>query len=301
MTMNFNDIVPSTRTIINVMNIKIDITKLFDEIQTTPYHFPSTKRGRRKKNDVKYIVPDVPNGSIINARYENLEKGVFKTRKRGLKYFRNTLTITMMNEGSLVSFKIFTSKGNNGTKTQHTGCKTYSMVGQTILHLYKLIKDKSIFTFIDSKSTDLVLLLHTVMTNINFNIGFVVSRQELHHHINTIEKYNSMLETNIGHAGINISIPVSDKIPMDDIPKITIDKYFGVSCKMVPFQDYLNCLSDKQKDTFYKKIRKNTFLVFYSGKTIMSGFDQSHMKSAYEDFIKDIYSMKHMIQDKHSL
>ena len=296
--MNFNDIVPSTRTIINVMNINIDIKKLFDEIQTTPYNFPSTKRGRRKKNDVKYIIPDVPNGSIINARYENLEKGVFKTRKKGLKFFRNTLTITMMNEGSLVSFKVFTAKDNKGTKTQHPGCKTDSIVVQTILHLYKLIKDKPIYNFIDPKSTNLVLLLHTVMTNINFNIGFTVSRQKLNQHINSFEKYNSMLETNIGHAGTNISINISNKIPMDDIPKITINKYFGVCHKMVPFQEYLNCLTDKQRDTFYKKKRKNTFLVFYSGKTIMSGFDLTHMKSAYEDFIKDIYSIKHLVQEK---
>lgn len=295
--MDFDKINTSTRTVISVMNINIDIKKLFEKIEIVPYNFPSSKRGRRKKNDTECIINNVPDGSIINAKYENIEKGTFpKNKKQTGRYFRNTLSITMMCDGKLINFKIFTSQSGKGTKTQHPGCRKDEMVVKPIMYIYKLIKDTSIYEFIGTKK-DLVMLLHTVMTNINFNLGFNVSRQNLNKYMNKFEKYNSMLETNIGHAGTNITIPVNPIMKIKEIPKYTIDNYYNINHQMVPFEEYVECLSDKQKQVLEKKVKRNTFLVFYSGKTIMSGYIIEHMKSSYEDFIKDIYSIKHLIQE----
>ena len=295
----FDDIEPSTRTIINVMNINIDIKKLFNELETVPYIFPSSKRGRRKKEDLKKIENNVPDGSIINIRYENLEKGVFKKKKTSTKFFRNAMTITMINKKKPFSFKIFTSKEGGGTKTQHPGCKLDEMVVHSIKHLFMIIKDKPVYHFIRPSDDKLTLLLHVTMTNINFNLGFNVSRQNLNKYISDFSKYNSMLETNIGHAGTNITRKISEQINMGEITKVTINEKFETHYEYVSFQEYLDNLTSKQITIFNNKIRKNTFLVFYSGKTIMSGFDLKHMKGPYEDFIKDIYSIRHKIEDKH--
>ena len=46
------------------------------------------------------------------------------------------------------------------------------------------------------------------MTNIDFNIGYIINREELNRYINEHTEYNSLLETSFGYTGVNIKIPV---------------------------------------------------------------------------------------------
>lgn len=294
----FNELVPSTRTIISVLNINIDIEKIFEEIETVEYNFVETKRGRRKKNERIDRNQNIPDGSIISLTYENKVKGNIKKKKNNVKFFRNTLTIVMMYNNKLMNFKIFTAKENTGNKTQHPGCKDIIDAENVLLNLWNNIKDKKeCYSFVDQEK-ELSIIFHTVMTNINFNLGFVINRQKLNESINKFENYNSMLETNIGHAGTNITQNIDEKIVIDDLPRIKLKEDGKVERDTVTFDEYLNKLSEKQRNIQLKKNRKNTFLVFYSGKTIMSGFITKYMEEPYYDFNNIIKEIREDIEEK---
>jgi hypothetical protein len=47
-----------------------------------------------------------------------------------------------------------------------------------------------------------------LMTNIDFNVGFTINRENLDKYINSNTDYNSLLETSFGYTGVNIKIPM---------------------------------------------------------------------------------------------
>ena len=108
-----------------------------------------------------------------------------------------------------------------------------------------------------------------------------------------------MLETNIGHAGTNISQPIKDKIDINDLPRITL-RGDNIIRDIVTYEEYLEKLSEKQRELQIKKVRKNTFLVFYSGKTIMSGWIPKYMEQSYYDFLETIEKIRPEIEEVNS-
>jgi len=295
-TIQFENLVPSTRTIINVLNINIDVAKVFDILETVPYMFPESKRGRRRKTEKQNLNKDIPNGSITSLTYRNEVKGtVKKKRVVNSKFFLNTLTIVMMVDNKLMNFKIFTAK-DDGNKTQHPGCKDVKQAETTLLYLWDKIKHTDAYTFTQGKN--LSVIFHTVMTNINFNLGFNVNRRKLNECINRFSTYNSMLETNIGHAGAIIKQPITEKIVLDDLPKITVMDNGEIVRELVTFEEYMSNLTEKQRMVQINKTRKNTFLVFHSGKTIMSGMVLKYMEEPYNNFIQVIESIKNDVEEK---
>ncbi len=296
---DFKELVPSTKTIISVLNINIDIAKVFPLLEITNYVFTESKRGRRPKTEKINNNDNIPDGSIINLEYENEIRGYKKKlkAKTNRKFFRNTLTVEMFVDGKKMNFKIFTAKEGTGNKTQHPGCKDVHQAEKALLFFWEqLNRIENHYSFI--KEEELSIIFHTVMTNINFNLGFVVNRQKLNDNINRFSQYNSMLETNIGHAGTNITQPITEKIEINDLPKITLKKDGSIQRDIVTFNDYLDKLPDKQRNLQLNKTRKNTFLVFYSGKTIMSGFVSKYMEDSYYNFIETINEIRDDIEEK---
>ena len=294
---DFKEIIPSTKTIISVLNVNIDIEKIFPLLSITKYIFVESKRGRRPKTEKINVNDNIKDGSIINLEYENEVRGYKNAKiKPNRKFFRNTLTIEMFVDGKKMNFKIFTAKEGTGNKTQHPGCKDVNQAEKALLFFWEHINNiEKHYTYIDKPN--LSIIFHTVMTNINFNLGFVVNRQKLNDNINRFNQYNSMLETNIGHTGTNITQPITDKIELDDLPKITLNDDGTIHRENVSFGDYLNKLPDKQRNLQLNKNRKNTFLVFYSGKTIMSGFVSKYMEESYYDFINTINEIRPDIEE----
>ena len=66
----------------------------------------------------------------------------------------------------------------------------------------------------------------------------------------------------------------------------------------VPYDDYLSMLPEKDKLKKLKKQRYNTFLVFHSGKVIMSGMDSVFMKDVYYEFLNIIRDCYDVIKEK---
>lgn len=290
MELNFDDITVSTKTIIGVSDLKIDIETVFKNLEISPYVVIPKKRGRQKKVSRKDPNKDLPEGSIITLKYQGNVRGVDlqankHKKKRSLnakKYFRNALTVVMKIDNKLINFKI----SKNG-KFQITGVKFDNQAKKCVQFFWEKL---------DTPEQTMKIIFINVMTNIDFNVGFIINRENLDRHMNSCTEYHSLLETSFGYTGVNIKIPLTEKIEID------LDTMFwenhAWNYGTVKYTDYISGLSleDQQKEK--KKKRYNTFLVFHSGKIIMSGMNQKFMKPVFNQFVQIIRDSRDIIEER---
>jgi TATA-box binding protein (TBP) (component of TFIID and TFIIIB) len=316
---DFNDIKVSTKTIIAMTNMTLNIRKLFYLLPVTDYVVVPKRRGRKKK--VEKIDPnkDIPSGSIITLQYENNIRGVDLKKKKSAdcetqkpkKYFRNSLTVVMVIDSKNVNFK--TSR--NG-KFQMTGCKTDEQAENCLKYLWQYCLDIQSGGFeLDSTeelnplekdtiplyefthSDHLYIMFIPAMRNIDFSLGFLVDREKLSQHINLMTQNHSWLEASFGYTGVNIKFPMIDDLTMLDIKQLSYKKEKW-SDEMIPFTDYLDQLPLKEQEKKLNKDRHNTFLVFHSGKTIMSGMTAQFMENTYYEFLDIIRGCYDKIEER---
>lgn len=286
---NFKDIVVSTRTIIGTSNININIEDVFNQLEVVHYTVIPKKRGRKKQVTVVNPNTHLKDGDIITLKYQNELKGVDLSKKKkkkiNKKYFRNSLTVVMFLDNKFINFKI----SNNG-KFQMTGCKFTD-------HAINCIK-----IFIDqikhNYTKDIEVTFLTVMTNIDFNLGFLVNRENLDIYINNFTEYNSLLETSFGYTGVNIKFPMEKDIDMD-LEKIILslseNKWNHTN---TTYKKFVKTLPIKDQEKHKNKKRYNTFLVFHSGNVIMSGMVSKYMENVYNNFVNIIKQNKDNIEEQ---
>ena len=307
----FDDIKVSTKTFIVLTNLTLNIDNLFNFLPISEYILIPKRRGRKKKNEPINPNKDISSGSIITLEYQNNIRGVDlkkkkkKVKKRG-NYFRNSVTIVMAMEGKKINFKV----SRNG-KFQMTGCKEDEHAELCLKWFWIYIKDsediyeikntervvnEGVETNIEvfKKRGELKIIFIPAMRNIDFNLNFVIDREKLDEYFNTCTDYHSLLETSFGYTGVNIKIPVKKSINELMLKELVyIDNNWSTP-KFVNYSQYLSMLSDKDVEKKINKLRYNTFLVFHSGKTIMSGMEATFMKDVYYEFlniIKDCYDI----------
>jgi TATA-box binding protein (TBP) (component of TFIID and TFIIIB) len=332
----------STKTIIAVTNLSLNIHKVFETLPITDYIVISKRRGRKKKTVVLDPNKHIPSGSIITLKFEDKIRGVDlkkkkKSKKQG-KYFRNSVTIVMVIKQKKINFKL----SRNG-KFQMTGCKTDEQAEHCIKYFWKYIeKTEDVFTFNNKKSHFEVIFV-PAMRNIDFSLGFLVDREKLSKYINVHTAYYSMLEASFGYTGVNIKVPMKDDITtldlvkieyledekiyieesvisddddseLDDIEEPVIsdddesevddikepvpcDKKNWVS-SIIPYTDYLDLLTEKERDKKLNKTRYVTFLAFHSGKIIVSGITSCFMIETYYEFLNIIRDCYDIIEEK---
>jgi TATA-box binding protein (TBP) (component of TFIID and TFIIIB) len=297
----FDNIPVSTKTFIVMTNISLKIRELFDSIPITPYIVIPKRRGRKKK--VLQADPNegIPSGSIITLEFEDQIRGVDLKKKKKVKedeikkrgnYFRNSVTIVMIIEDKRINFKV----SRNG-KLQMTGCKNDDHAELVVKYLWKIImKLDDVHTFIDD-SNNFQAIFIPAMRNIDFPLGFYVNREELDSYINEDTDYHSLLETSFGYTGVNIKIPVVDDIRELSLKRMFYNKEQWVE-DTVLYQDYLDMLPEKEKEKKLSKKRFNTFLVFHSGKIIMSGICAEFQKETYYHFLDIIRECYDRIEEK---
>lgn len=286
---DFDEIKISTQTIIGISNIVINTEKLFRKFTITPYKVVEKRRGRKKKDDV-YIEPEVlPDGNIITIKFGDLIRGVdINQKKKKGKFFRNALTLVMFMDGKLINFKIT----KNG-RFQFTGCKSIEHAKQCIKYMWeqintpeyqiqiKLNEDEKLYEYVDSKCDTFDIKFLTVMTNIDFNIGFPIDREKLDEFINSQSMYNSLLETSFGYTGVNIKIKVNQDVDFD----LPCQKYDKKKNKWNEYNvKYSEFIKEMDNEKYGKKCRYNTFLIFHSGNIIMSGYNTLFMRDCYKQF-----------------
>jgi hypothetical protein len=278
----FNDIKVSTKTFTATTNLNINIQELYNKLPVTPYIVIPKKRGRKKKTEQVDPNKDIPEGSIVTIKFEGEVRGVeLKSKKAKVgnkkKWFRNSITVVIILDKP-VNFKVC----RNGT-FQMTGCKTNSHAVLCIKYIWSYIKDfPELYNFI--RGSTLETLFIPSMRNIDFSLGFLVDREKLNKYMSTQQEFHCLLETSFGYTGVNIKIPLKDDITTMEVLKLTFDDEQWNE-EWTTYQEYLNLLSLKDRETKLKDDRYNTFLVFHSGKVIMSGLTARFMENVYYYFL----------------
>ena len=310
----FDDIEISTQTIIGKTNWKINTNELFQNLPVTEYKVVPKKRGRRPKEEKKEEPQVLNNGQIITLKLgdklrgvdlknkskskndsdEKNEKNEKNENKKGKNesYFRNSLTIVMYCEGKFINFKV----SKNG-KFQFTGCKNDDHAHICLSYIKEYISeihDKKILTL--PLNANLEIFYVTVMSNINFSLGFCVNKENLDEYVNKNTDYHSLLETTFGYTGVNIKFNLGK---LDNIPIIKMIYKDNEWIKnIITYSDYFKTLDDKEKFKENHKIKFCTFLCFQSGQCIMSSPHKSCMKNAYYEFMKMINECRTFIEEK---
>jgi TATA-box binding protein (TBP) (component of TFIID and TFIIIB) len=266
---NFDDIKVSTKTIIAVSNLNINIKNIF-------HYFPLDGNKDQEINIQTIYYGSERRGAPINKKKSS---------------FRNAINmIAIIDNSKKVNFKI----SKNG-KFQLTGCKSDDNAIKIIIFFVKQLmlhcsKDVSI-----ANSDKITVYFQCVMTNIDFSIGYSINRQKLDEMLNESIKYHSLLETSCGYTGVNVKSRLDMKWWDIEIPVI--------SCWVDDLLDWkfekksLSSLVDVTTEMKNKK-KYNTFLVFHSGNIIMSGIMKETMKKDFDVFNDLLIKWKDQIIEK---
>ena len=277
----FKDIKVSTKTFTAATNLTIDIEALFNVLPVTPFTYIPKKRGRKKRDDSTDTINDVPEGSIVTIKYKGDLRGVDLKPQKSFKrkrWFRNSITIIIILDKP-VNYKIC----RNGT-FQMTGCKTDEHAKLCIKYTWQYIRHHTDVYSFRYKSGGLEALVIPSMRNIDFSLGFLVDREKLNRYMNTQDEFHCLLETCFGYTGVNIKIPNTKQLHTMKIHKLSwIDDEWRDYT--TTYEEYLDLLPLREKEIKTSAVKYNTFLVFHSGKVIMSGLTYDFMKDVYDYFI----------------
>jgi TATA-box binding protein (TBP) (component of TFIID and TFIIIB) len=284
--MQFKDLVVSTKTIIAMTNLQIDINKLYPLLNIIDYKVVVKKRGRKKKISDPEPNKDIKEGSIIYIQYRDQIKGAILKKKKNTnkKFFRNALTIIMVLKNADGSNKRVNFKISKNGKFQITGCKSLNNAKKVILYMWQFISKTDAYLLFDEYFQ---VIYHTVMTNVDFNLGFIVNREALDKYMNYNTNYNSLLETSFGYTGINIKFPITYSLDNLEIPTFIFKN-----------EEWVETVTLYKDIPSKKKKKYNTFLVFHSGNIIMSGMIEELMKPAFDIFQKIISECRDEIEEK---
>lgn len=290
----FDNIKVSTKTFTANTNLVININALFEYLTVVEYTVVPKKRGRKKKTEVEDPCSTLSEGSIISLENEGKLKGVkLKTNNKNTgkkKWFRNSITVVMWID-KFINFKIC----RNGT-FQMTGCKTYHHAQNCVKNIWGKIKDKEeMFSY--TRGSNLQILIIPSMRNIDFSLNFIVDREKLNKYMYNQKKFHCLLETSFGYTGVNIKIPIDKEISQMKIGKL---EYIGEkwTSTTTTYSEYLNLLPEKDQNIKKKLKKYNTFLVFHSGKVIMSGISSELMRESYYYFLDIIKTAYPKIEEK---
>lgn len=283
---DFEDYPISTQTLIIKTNLTINCQQFYDTIECIEITKPTSGKSRMCVQEM-----DTSIGTIAFAQYKNDYKGT-PFKKISKKHFLNSVTIIMN-----VGLKYINIKVSNKGKLQVTGCNKHIHPMTIIHYFWKFMGTVPDTWQFHENETVFRASVIPVMSNINFSIDFQINREKLNSIINTQTKYVSILETSDGYVGVNIKIHM-DQEPLKDI---LVEQYSYINdeweLSKTKVMDYIETLSHKEQKKKISKCYINTFLVFYSGKVIMSGgISFLNRKLAYQTFMEIIDKYKQEIK-----
>lgn len=293
----FDSIKVSTKTFTSTTNLEIDINGLFHKLPITPYVVIPKKRGRKKKCEKVDPNKDIKYGSIVTVKCEGELRGVeIKSKKlkpgKKKKWFRNSITVVIILDKP-INFKVC----RNGT-FQMTGCKSHEHCEQCVKHIWKYMKKyPTLYKFTRGKNLEALFI--PSMRNIDFSLGFLVDREKLNYYMSSQQEFHCLLETSFGYTGVNIKIPLTEDITTMKIKKLSFNKKTDKWIeKWTTYQEYIDLLSHKDRDSKLTNPRYNTFLVFHSGKVIMSGLTADFMRDVYYYFLSIMRESFEQIEER---
>ena len=241
----------TTRTIISQVNLEFDIEKVFRYLP------------------LYYNIQGFENCAIVTMYHKNEMKGNSDVvdKKKSKTSFRNAVNIILKINSKFINLKL-SKRGN----FQITGCKNKLECFAAVQYLIHLLL-KTCACCMVSCPEEVTIYFYTVMTNLVFNCGFQIDRKKLSHIINQDKNFYNLFETNFGYTGMNIKLPLEKSMFPSEIPYYTYD---------VKKNEWKvgSCAFDKPS----QKKKFNTFLIFHSGKIIMSGMCENTMQAHYSYF-----------------
>lgn len=274
----FDDLKVSTKTYTALPNFNINLEKLFDLIPITEYKIVPKKRGRKKKGYVADTNTNVPSGSFISVKFSNRLRGV--DLKNNNTCMRNSMAMDIILD-KRINFKIYC----NGT-FQLTGCKTYNHVVDCVKKIWDVIKDSTdVYTIPNGEKPEVIIV--PAMRNIDFNLGFKVDREKMIQEKKNFSSFRCHLDVNCSYTGITLKIPFKNDIMTMETVVMTCENVSENSwtTKHDTYTNYIKKLPPKTQKEKIKKKRFNTFFIFYSGSTVMTGPCREFMRDDYNFFV----------------
>jgi len=313
---NFEQIDVSTKTIIGMTNLRIDLDKFFEYMPITDYKPKERKRGRKRKIDIQQINhTTVPYGSIITLEKSNLRRGIKLKKSKNKKTFLHTVSVSMFLENEKdINIKVY----SNG-KFHITGCKTDDHFIRAIIQIYNTMKltqewtGEKIFYLEKDKFIDndeqLCCLFYVAMKNMDFYIGFEIDREKLDKFINNNTDYNYIFIDGDLSTSVNVKVKYDLNV-YPDLVKFTYisgdpnpdndnsEQELVCSTTLLEHLHFYDILETKEKKKVLKKDKCHTFLIFSSGSIIMSsGAHDSVIKQVFNDFISLLLNNKQYVQE----
>lgn len=281
--LNYDEIKVSTKTVIAVSNIMVDIEGVYR-------HFPLEEE----------ISSTLEPGEIaVRTIYYGADRrGVSLPEKRKKKKsFRNAINVICSvdpNSTKTINFKL----SKNG-KFQMTGCKSEDQASRVVSYFIEQLLTHCREHVTVNKNQSILVFFQTVMTNIDFSIGFKINRQKLDEYMNKYTEHHSLLETSCGYTGVNIKYELNRKWWDVQVPVLVCEDASG-SSSMLEWKQSTAPLSQLMEIPTEKKQKKkyNTFLVFHSGNIIMSGMLRDTMKDDFDVFVRMLIGWKEQIQER---
>ena len=301
----FENLKYSTKTIIAVTNMNINLELFHQNIPYLNYSFPKKKRGRKKQNEPVVVSQNklqyFPIGSIIALQSKQDLKGELPKKKQNdpqkKSFFRNSVTIQMkINENKFVNGKIC----SNG-KFQITGCNEDRYAYQFIYILYEKMLETA--TYIGEPIVTLIkntiftsnyptAIMNIVMKNINFKIGFQIQREKLDEYIRVHTPYYSLFLSDL-HTCVNIKMK-SNNHSEEKLNLIIMKSKEDIVMEKIDYSLYSIYYDYNKK---LNKDKYHTFLVFYSGSVILSSSGPD-TEDVYNQFMSIIQENKDLFNDK---
>ena len=287
---SYDEVPIYTATITAGTNLTLNIEKLFDFLECEKYIImPKPKKSKKNNNIEKITNPNshIKPGSIITLKMGNKIKGMdFKPKKESFK--NNVQLIMILKEGKKINVKA----SNSGT-LHFTGCKDEENdVRQALEYFWYKIKDSTdVYSFTDGNVEEkLTAVIYKSMRNIDVSIGFDINTDALHR-LNVNKAFYISAHTR-GHRypGVNMKYELDIDLPEMPIPKYTWHNDPTDNTKLIfseeitKFEEYLLRLKLKDRKAKLKK-RYCTFLVFNSGKIIISCINSKYASVQYDKFI----------------
>ena len=262
----------STKTIIATSNLQFDIIHVFEKLPL---------EGRTGDVFIKLLY------------YQNQTRGDDSLlKKKNKKCFRNAVNVIMqVEQNKNVNFKL----SKNG-KFQLTGCKNENHAVHAVsFFIQQLFRHCREHITVTPGATEVLVYFQTVMTNIDFSLGFCVDRQKLDHLLNQKTPFHSLLETSFGYTGVNIKFPLVRPWWKLDVPVVHLSLEGDFSWTLdYKSMDSVGTFTNEQR----VKKKYNTFLVFHSGNVIMSGMTKETMTDHFDCFRGMIRDWRGEIEEK---
>lgn len=280
----------STKTINCKCNFRVDIGELYNTLPITPYVPIIKMRGRRSKDYVPAIPQLLEDGNIVTLKYKEVHRGVLlKTRKKSKNNaFGNSLIIVMKVYGKLINIKCC----NNG-RIQITGAKSIHHAIEFFVWLKRYAQRLLLIN-----GPLLQVYCCTMMTNVNFSIGYHVDRIKLRDYINNKTPFHAHFEPCSEYTGVTIQIVPTgvDTIPVDILTFLPEQEYPVISS--ISLEEYVKGLPEYESNRENLKEHHVKFFVFQSGKILMTGTHEQCMIKAFDDLGKTLREATHEIKEE---